>query len=62
MNHPIMFPDRDNKIKLVPASTLMKEKMNLKSVTVIILIMSLHHKETNKLIYLHCSCKKVAEK
>ena len=50
MNHPIMFLDRDNKAKLVPASfsyflELLWEKN--KSVIVITVIISLHYKETN---------------
>ena len=54
MNHPIMFLDRDNRTKLLPASfsyflELMREKYILvkKSVIVITVIISLHYKETN---------------
>ena len=51
MNHQIMFLDRDNKTKLVPASFsyFLKHKIifNLKSVIVTTVIVSRHHKETN---------------
>ena len=55
MNHPIMFLDRVIKIKLVPAIFFLLFKnyyerkiiFSLKSVIVIIAIMSLHFKETN---------------
>ena len=58
MNHPIMFLDRDNKTKLVPASftyfifNFYEKKINfsLKNVLVIIVIIFLHYKETNEIV------------
>ena len=54
MKHPIMFLDRDNKTKLVPASfsyflELLDRKINfsLKSIMFVSAIISLHYKETN---------------
>ena len=54
MNRPIMFLDRDNKTKLVPASfsyflelLRQKNRFSLKSVIVITVIISLHYTETN---------------
>ena len=58
MNYPIMFLDRDNKPKLVPASfllciTFMSGKQTLSACII---------KKLLKLFYLHCSCKKVLRK
>ena len=57
MNHPIMFLDRDNKMKLVSATFSYflelrweKNKFLLKSVVVIKVIISLHYKETNETV------------
>ena len=55
MNHPIIFLDRANKGKLVPASfylffrTLAREKLTLakKCVIVVTVIIFLHYRETN---------------
>ena len=54
MNHPIMFLDRNDKMKLVPVFFLTfknsyEREMNfsLKRVIVITAIISLHYKETN---------------
>ena len=70
MNHPIMFLDRDNETKLVPASfsyflelMRVKQNFNLKSVIVINDRFNLCIiKKLIKWFYLHCSCKKVVEK
>ena len=72
MSHPIMFLDQDNKTKLVPASfsyflelLFMREEenFNLKSVMVINNRFNLSIiKKMIKLLYLHCSCKKVNKK
>ena len=48
MNHPIIFFDRDNKTKLVPASiSYFLESFSLKNVVIITVVISLHYKETN---------------
>ena len=55
MSHPIMFLDRDNQAKLVPAyfsyflELLLEKNLNfiLKSVIVITVIIFLDYKETN---------------
>ena len=71
MNHPIIFLDRDNKTKLVPASFSFflenscgrKININLKRVIVINNRFNLSIvKELLELLYLHCSSKKVAQK
>ena len=70
MNHSIMFFDRDNKGKLVPASfsfffrTIMREKQILtkKCVMVITVIILCIIKKLTTLFYILCSCKKVVEK
>ena len=67
MNHPIMFLDQGNKMKLVPTSfsyflELLKRKNNLKSVVVINKRFNLSFIiKLMKLFYLHYSCKKVLE-
>ena len=57
MNHPRMFVDRDNKVKLMPASFFTgynsyERKINFNLKKFIKLI---------KLFYLLCSCKRVIE-
>ena len=66
MNHPIMFLDRDNKTKLVPASftyfifIFYEKKINfsLKNVLVIIVIIFLHYKETNEIVLIELLLQK----
>ena len=64
MNHPVMFLDRDNKTKLVPASYFTFKNSSERKKKVII---NNHFnfsiiKKLIKLFYLHCSREKVVEK
>ena len=78
MNHPVMFPKRDNKAKLVPTSfsfflELYERKINFsnsykrkinfsKKCVIVITVLISLHYKETKLFYLFCSYKKVVEK
>ena len=65
MNHPIMFLDRDNKTKLMPASFSCERKRSF-NLKIVIAISNCYNlfiiKKLVELFYLHRSCKKVVEK